>query len=127
MWDTWKSQKFRVRTWNLTLIWIACFATLIILETPSNIVIQWTYPIPKSFDEDESFMFQSIAFDSQSKKLIIEKKDVKDKKGKSRSEVDLANMHPSKICQLHKSSIDALHDSIGGIEAENARLKDRVK
>jgi hypothetical protein len=59
--------------------------------------------------------------------LIIEKKYVKYKKGKSRSEVDLANMWSSQICQLHKVSKDALHDSIGGIEAENARLKDRVK
>jgi hypothetical protein len=38
----------------------------------------------ENFDEDESFVFQSVVFDSQSKKLIIEKKDVKDKKGKSR-------------------------------------------
>jgi hypothetical protein len=81
----------------------------------------------KNFDEDESFVFQSVVFDSQSKKLIIEKKDVKNKKGKSRSEVDLANMRSSQICQLHKVSGDALHDSIGGIEAENARLKDRIK
>jgi hypothetical protein len=36
-------------------------------------------------------------------------------------------MQPSQICQLHRVSEDALHDSIGGIEAENARLKDRVK
>jgi hypothetical protein len=38
----------------------------------------------KNFEEDESFVFQSVVFDSQYKKLIIEKKDVKDKKGKSR-------------------------------------------
>jgi hypothetical protein len=36
-------------------------------------------------------------------------------------------MRSSQICQLHIASGDALHDSIGGIEAENARLKDRVK
>jgi len=34
----------------------------------------------KNFDEYESFMFQSVVFDSQSKKLIIEKKDVKIRK-----------------------------------------------
>jgi hypothetical protein len=81
----------------------------------------------KFFDEDESFVFQSVVFDNQSKKLIIEKKDVKNKKGKSRSEVNLAKMRPSQICRLHIATVDALDDSIGGIEAENARLKDRVK
>jgi hypothetical protein len=81
----------------------------------------------ENFDEDESFVFQSVVFDSQSKKLIIEQNDVKNKKGKYRSEVDLGNMQSSKICQLHNVSGDALHDSIGGIEAENARLKDWVK
>jgi hypothetical protein len=81
----------------------------------------------ENFDEDESFMFQSVVFDSLSKKLIIEKKDVKNKKGKSRSKVDLANMWSSQICQLHTASREALHDSVGGIETENVRLKDRVK
>jgi hypothetical protein len=81
----------------------------------------------KNFNEDESFVFQSIVFDSQSKKLIIEKKNVKNKKGKSRSEFSLANMWSSQICQLHTMRGDAHHDSIGGIEAENARLKDLVK
>jgi hypothetical protein len=127
MWYRWKSWKFRVRTWNLSLIWIACFTILINPESPSSIVIQWTYRIPKCFDEDESFVFQSIVFDSQSKKLIIENKNLKNKEGKSRSEVNLANMRLSQIFQLHIASGDALHDSIGGIEAENARLKDWVK
>jgi hypothetical protein len=93
--------------------------------------IQHNHPMDisdtKIFDKDESFVFQSVVFDSQSKKLIIEKKDVKNKKGKSRSKVDLVNMWLSHIYQIHKASIDALHDSIGGIESENARLKDRVK
>ena len=55
----------------------------------------------ENFDEDESFMFQSVVFENQSKKLIIEKKNVKNKKGKSRSEVNLANMRSSQIYQLH--------------------------
>jgi len=79
------------------------------------------------FDEDESFVFQSVVFDIKSKKLIIEKRDVKNKKGKSRSKVNFANMCPSQISRLHRATEDALDDSIGGIEAENARLKDRVK
>jgi hypothetical protein len=36
-------------------------------------------------------------------------------------------MRSSQICQLHKASGDALHDSIRGIETDDARLKDRVK
>jgi hypothetical protein len=83
--------------------------------------------VTENFDEDESFVIQSVVFDNQSKKLIIEKKDVKNKKGKSRSEIHLANMRPSQICQLHTASGEALHDSIGDIETENARLKDQVK
>jgi hypothetical protein len=35
------------------------------------------------FDKDESFVFQSLVFDSQSKNLIIEKRDVTNKKDKS--------------------------------------------
>lgn len=81
----------------------------------------------ENFDEDESFVFQSVVFDSQSKKLIIEKKNVKNKKGKSRSEVHVANMRPSQICQLHTASGESLHDSIGSMETENVRLKNKVK
>jgi hypothetical protein len=43
----------------------------------------------ETFDEEESFVFQSVVFDSESKNLIIEKRDVKNKKGKSRSEINL--------------------------------------
>jgi hypothetical protein len=49
------------------------------------------------FDEEESFVFQSVFFDIKSKKLIIEKSDVKNKKGKYHSEVNLRNMQPSQI------------------------------
>jgi hypothetical protein len=37
------------------------------------------------------------------------------------------NMLSSQICQLHRTRGDAHHDSIGGIEVRNARLKDLVK
>ena len=81
----------------------------------------------KFFYEDESFVFQSVVFYSQSKNLIIEKRDVINKKGKYRLEINLRNMHPSQISQLHRATKDSLDDSIGGIEAENAILKDRLK
>jgi hypothetical protein len=35
------------------------------------------------FYEDESFVFQSVVFDNQSKNIVIEKRDVTNKKGKS--------------------------------------------
>jgi hypothetical protein len=81
----------------------------------------------ETFDEEESFVFQSVVFYSESKNLIIEKRDVKNKKGKSRSEVNLWNMRPSQISQIHRATGDALDDSIGGLEAENAKLKERIK
>jgi hypothetical protein len=37
------------------------------------------------FEEEESFVFQSVVFDNESKKLIINKSDAKNKKGKCRS------------------------------------------
>jgi hypothetical protein len=73
----------------------------------------------ETFNEEESFVFQSIVFDRESKKLIIEKIDVKNKKGKSRSEVDLRYMRPSHISKIHRAIDDALDDSIGGLEEEN--------
>jgi hypothetical protein len=79
------------------------------------------------FYEDESFVFQSVVFDSQSKNMVIEKRDVTNKKGKSRTEINFRKMWSSQISLFHRVTGDALDDSIGGIEAENARLKDRVK
>jgi hypothetical protein len=48
-----------------------------------------------TLDEEESFAFQTIVFYSDSKKLVIEKRDVKNKKGKSCSDINLRNMRPS--------------------------------
>jgi hypothetical protein len=72
-------------------------------------------------------VFQSIVFDNESKKLIIEKSDVKNKKGKSCLEVNLRNMRPSHISRIHRETNDALDDSIGGLEVENTKLKERIK
>ena len=55
--------------------------------------IIWT----DTLDEEETFAFPSVVFDSESKKLVIEKRDVKNKKGKSHSEMNLRNMRPSQI------------------------------
>jgi hypothetical protein len=47
-------------------------------------------------------------------------------KGKSPSKVDLKYMRPSQISKIHKTIGDALDDFIDGLEAENARLKERI-
>jgi hypothetical protein len=47
------------------------------------------------FSEEESFTFQSAIFDNESKKLIVERGDQKNKKVNSHSEVDLKYMRPS--------------------------------
>jgi hypothetical protein len=81
----------------------------------------------ETFNEAKSFSFQSVVFDKESKKLIIEKSDIKNMKGKSRSEVDLKDTRPYQIFRIHRSTGDALDDSIGGLEAENMKLKERIK
>jgi hypothetical protein len=81
----------------------------------------------ETFNEEESFAFQSTIFDRESKKLIIEKGDIKNKKGKSHSEVDLRDMQPSHISRIHRPTEYSLDDSIGGLEAKNTKLKERIK
>jgi hypothetical protein len=80
----------------------------------------------ETFNEEESFPFQSVVFDRESKKLIIEKGDVKNKKGKYHSEVYLRDMRPSQISRIHRATEDALDDSIGGLGAESMKLKERI-
>jgi hypothetical protein len=78
----------------------------------------------ETFDKEDYFSFQSIFFDSESKNLIIQKSDVKNKKGKSCSNINLWNMRPSQISQIHRATRDSLEDSIEGFEAKNVRLKE---
>jgi hypothetical protein len=58
----------------------------------------------ETFSEEESFTFQSVVFDKESKKLIVERSDQKNKKGKARSEVDLKDMRPSQISKIHRET-----------------------
>jgi hypothetical protein len=81
----------------------------------------------ETFNEEESFLFQRVIFDNESKKLIIEKSDVKNKKWKSRLEVNLRKMRRSNISRIHRETNDALDDSIGGLEEENTNLKERIQ
>jgi hypothetical protein len=72
------------------------------------------------FYEDESFVFHSIVFDNQSKNMVIEKRDVTNRKGKYRTEIKFRKMWLSQISLFHRVPGDSLDDSIGGIEAENS-------
>jgi hypothetical protein len=49
------------------------------------------------------------------------------KKGKSRSEVDLKDMHLSQISRIYREIDDALDDSIGGLATKNTKLKERIR
>jgi hypothetical protein len=78
------------------------------------------------FDIDKSFVIQSAIFDSQSKSMVIEKRYVTNKKGKSQTKIDFSQMTPSKICSFHQVTGDVLRDSIGGMEMDYANLKHRL-
>jgi hypothetical protein len=70
---------------------------------------------------------RAVVFYIQSKNMVIEKRDVTNRKGKSRTEINFRKMRSSQISLFHHVTSDALDDSIGGIEAENGRLKDHFK
>jgi hypothetical protein len=57
----------------------------------------------------------------------LKRNDQRNKKRKSRSEANLKYMRPSQISKIHKAIRDALDDSIDGLEADNARLKEKIK
>jgi hypothetical protein len=99
------------------------------MEKPENMALQNSlleFVGNETFSEEESFTFQSVFFYKESKKLIIERSDQKNKKGKSRSEVDLKDMRPPQISKIHRETGDAIDDSINGLEVENAKLKERI-
>jgi hypothetical protein len=99
------------------------------IDQPGNMAHQNSSLIieNETFNEEESFASQRGVFDKESKKLIIEKSDMKNKKGESRSEVDLKDMCSSQISRIHREIKDVLDDSIGGLEAENTKFKERIK
>ena len=71
-------------------------------------------------------LFKVNVFHKESKKLIVERSDQKNKKGKSHSEVDLQDMRPSQISKIQRATEDTLDNSIDGLEAENVKLKERI-
>jgi hypothetical protein len=81
----------------------------------------------ETFSEEESFTFQTVVFDKESKKMIVEISDQENKKGKSCSEVDLKDMRLSQISKIHRKIRDSLDNSIDGLEDTNSKLKERIK
>jgi hypothetical protein len=77
----------------------------------------------ETFNEEESFVFQISFLDNESKNFIIEKRDLKNKKGKSCSKINPRNTRPSQISQIHRATRYPLDNSIGGLEANNVKLK----
>jgi hypothetical protein len=78
------------------------------------------------FSNEETFSVQNALFDKSSKKLIFER-NLKNKKGKYRSAIDLRDMRPSKLSSIHQVTGDALDVSIIDMEEENSRLKEIIK
>jgi hypothetical protein len=100
------------------------------IEQPKNMVQQNSLleVVPnETFSEEESFTFQSVVFDKESKKLIVERSDQKNKNGKSRSKVNLKDMQPSQISKIHRATEDVFEYSIDGLEDGNAKLKERIR
>ena len=74
-----------------------------------------------------SHLLSKVFFYKESKKMIVERGYQKNTKGKSLSEVDLKYMRSSKIYKIHKETDDARDDSIDVLEAENTKLKERIR
>jgi len=70
--------------------------------------------------EEESVTFHHATFNKESKKLLIEKINLKNKKvvEKWNSKIDLQGLTPSKSMQFHKTTGEALNSSIDEIEKE---------
>jgi hypothetical protein len=83
---------------------------------------------PKIFEE-ESVTLHHMAYNRETKKLLLEKVNTKNKKSSERWKysIDLDGVAPSKIAYFHGATGDALKQSIDKMEKENLELKKRVK
>jgi hypothetical protein len=80
------------------------------------------------FYEEESLTLHSALFDKYLNKLVFERVNSKGKRAQGKdTELDLNGVPTSRITRMHKSTRDALEVSVDGLEAENARLKERIK
>jgi hypothetical protein len=79
--------------------------------------------------EEEYVTLHHVAFNPSSKKLQIEKVNMKNKKvvEKWNSEIDIVGVKPSKVLEFHQATGDALKYSISEQEKENLILKKIIK
>jgi hypothetical protein len=83
---------------------------------------------PKIFEE-ESGTLNHATYNRETKKLIIEKVNTKNKKSSERwkSSIDYDGVAPQKILDFHGTTVDALKKSIDNMEERNSKLKRRIK
>jgi hypothetical protein len=79
--------------------------------------------------EEESITLHHVAFNKESKKLLIEKINLKNKKvvEKWNSKTDLQGVRPSKGMQFHEATRETLKSLINEIELKNQLLKEKIK
>jgi hypothetical protein len=78
--------------------------------------------------EEESITLHHATFNKNSKKLQVDKVNLKNKKvvEKWNSKIDIEGVKPSKVFELHRATWDALKYSIDKQEKENFILKKRI-
>jgi hypothetical protein len=83
---------------------------------------------PEIFEE-ESVTLHHVTYNRETKKLLLEKVNTKNKKSSERWKysIDLDGVAPSKIADFHGATGDALRQSIDNMEKENSELKKRIK
>lgn len=79
--------------------------------------------------EEESLTLHHAVFNRNSRKLIIEKVNSKNKNihEKWNSKLDFHGVPPSKVTEFHEAIDEALKSSIGHLENENAILNEKVR
>ena len=83
---------------------------------------------PEIFEE-ESITLHKATYNHETKKLLLEKTNTKNKKSPERWKylIDLYGVSPSKIADFHGATGDALKQSIDKMERDNLELNKRVK
>jgi hypothetical protein len=83
---------------------------------------------PEIFEEEPATLHH-VAYNRETKKLLLEKFNMKDKKSSKRWKysIELDGVAPSKIVDFHGATGDTLRQSIDKMERDNLELKKRVK
>jgi hypothetical protein len=78
------------------------------------------------FDEEESLTLHNASFDKELKKLVFQHVNSRGKRVKD-STMDLRGVPTSKLSKIHMVTGNSLDISIDDMEAENERLKNKVR